>query len=64
MPYQSRAQQGFFHANRRMLEQQGVDVEEWDQASKGRKLPQRAPGSQGKRRRKPLRRKPRLLLEA
>lgn len=35
MPYVSRAQQGYFHAHRRELERQGVDVREWDAASKG-----------------------------
>jgi hypothetical protein len=40
MPYISRAQQGYFHAHRKQLEAQGVNVSEWDQASKGeRNLP-------------------------
>ncbi len=39
MPYVSRAQQGYFHANRAKLEAQGVNVSEWDAASKGMKLP-------------------------
>jgi hypothetical protein len=39
MPYVSRAQQNFFHANKDKLESQGVDVHEWDEASKGKKLP-------------------------
>ena len=43
MPYKSLAQQAYFHANKDKLEKQGVDVEEWDQASKGAHLPQRAP---------------------
>jgi len=41
MPYKSKAQQKFFHANRAKLESQGVNVSEWDQASKGKKLPRR-----------------------
>ncbi len=42
MPYVSRAQQGYFHAHKQELERQGVDVGEWDKASKGLKLPGRA----------------------
>ena len=49
MPYRSQAQQGFFHANRRKLEAQGVDVAEYDAASKGMKLPKRAPKKAKKR---------------
>ena len=41
MPYVSKAQQGFFHANKAKLEKQGVNVGEWDAASKGKKLPER-----------------------
>jgi hypothetical protein len=39
MPYASRAQQNFFHANKDKMEKQGVDVDEYDEASKGKKLP-------------------------
>jgi hypothetical protein len=39
MPYKSLAQEGFFNANRKRLEAQGVDVDEWNRASKGLKLP-------------------------
>lgn len=39
MPYSSLKQQAFFHANKKKLEAQGVDVAEWDKASKGKKLP-------------------------
>ena len=39
MPYKSQAQRKFFHANKAKLESQGVNVSEWDRASKGRKLP-------------------------
>lgn len=35
MPYVSRAQQGYFHAHKGELEREGVDVDEWDAASKG-----------------------------
>lgn len=41
MPYVSAAQRGYFNANRDKLEAQGVDVDEWNAASKGKKLPQR-----------------------
>lgn len=42
MPFASEAQRGYFNANRAKLEAQGVDVDEWNQASKGKKLPKRA----------------------
>lgn len=35
MPYVSDAQRKYFHANRKKLEAQGVNVAEWDRASKG-----------------------------
>jgi hypothetical protein len=41
MPYVSDAQRKYFHANKQRLEAQGVDVDEWDRASKGKKLPER-----------------------
>jgi len=31
MPYKSEAQRKFFHANKKKLEKQGVDVNEWDE---------------------------------
>lgn len=42
MPYLSKAQQGYFNANRAELEKRGVDVEEWNRSSKGKKLPAKA----------------------
>jgi len=48
MPYKSKAQMRYFHANRKKLERQGVDVDEWDKKSKGRKLPERARKSKKK----------------
>lgn len=39
MPYKSKAQEAYFNANRKRLEQHGVNVAEWNQASKGKKLP-------------------------
>ena len=41
MPYKSEAQRRYFHANQDKLQKQGVDVHEWDEASKGKKLPER-----------------------
>lgn len=42
MPYKSLAQERYFNANRAKLERQGVNVDEWNAASKGKKLPKRA----------------------
>jgi len=42
MPYKSLAQERYFNANRKKLQRQGVNVNEWNQASKGKKLPKRA----------------------
>ena len=41
MPYKSLAQERYFNANRAKLESQGVNVDEWNKASKGMKLPKR-----------------------
>lgn len=41
MPYVSKAQERYFHANRARLESQGVNVAEWDAATKGKTLPER-----------------------
>ena len=40
MPYKSDAQRKYFHANKAKLESEGVNVHEWDEASKGKKLPE------------------------
>lgn len=40
MPYVSTAQRGYFHAHKAELERQGVNVGEWDKASKGKSLPE------------------------
>lgn len=42
MPYKSKAQEAYFNANRKKLEKQGVDVDEWNKSSKGKKLPSKA----------------------
>jgi hypothetical protein len=40
MPYRSDAQRKFFHANEKKLKKQGVNIKEWDDASKGMSLPE------------------------
>lgn len=40
MPYESLAQEGYFHTHKAELEKQGVNVGEWDAATKGKHLPQ------------------------
>lgn len=47
MPYKSRAQEEYFNANRKKLEAQGVNVDEWNAASKGKKLPQKVKKQSG-----------------
>jgi hypothetical protein len=41
MPYVSKAQEAYFNVNRKKLEAKGVNVDEWNSASKGKKLPDR-----------------------
>jgi hypothetical protein len=43
MPYRSLKQERFFNANRGKLEAQGVNVDEWNAASKGKSLPEKSP---------------------
>lgn len=43
MPFKSLAQAGYFHTHKAQLEKQGVNVDEWDAATKGKHLPKRAP---------------------
>lgn len=45
MPYKSQAQAAYFHIHKAQLEKQGVNVDEWDAASKGKKLPKRKKSS-------------------
>jgi hypothetical protein len=47
MPYKSEAQEGYFHTHEAELKRQGVDVAEWDRATKGKSLPRRARESGG-----------------
>jgi hypothetical protein len=42
MPYKSRAQAAYFNIHKKQLAKQGVNVSEWNRASKGKKLPKRA----------------------
>ena len=42
MPYRSLAQERYFNANRSKMEGAGVNVDEWNKASKGMNLPRRA----------------------
>jgi hypothetical protein len=39
MPYKSKAQAAYFNIHKDELEKQGVNVGEWNAASKGKKLP-------------------------
>jgi hypothetical protein len=41
MPYKSIAQAAYFNINKKKLEKQGVNVDEWNRKSKGKKLPKR-----------------------
>jgi hypothetical protein len=41
MPYRSEAQRKYFHANKKKLQAQGVDISEWDRSSKGKKIPKK-----------------------
>jgi len=41
VPYKSDAQRKYFNANRKELESQGVDVDEWNDSSRGKKLPEK-----------------------
>ena len=48
MPYKSQAQAAYFNANREKLEKQGVSVDEWNAASKGKDLPKHVAKQQHK----------------
>lgn len=41
MPYKSQAQAAYFNIHKKQLEKQGVDVNEWNAASKGKSLPKK-----------------------
>lgn len=42
MPFESDAQRKFMNANKAKMAKQGVDVNEWNAATKGKKLPKKA----------------------
>lgn len=54
MSYKSEDQRKYFNANKKKLEKQGVDVDEWNQASEGLKLPKKVTKKSHKPRRKTL----------
>ena len=41
MPYKSKAQAAYFNIHKKELEKQGVDVNEWNESTKGKKLPKK-----------------------
>jgi hypothetical protein len=47
-PYKSKSQAAYFHAHKKELEMQGVNVKHWDDASRGLKLPKHVPKSKKK----------------
>jgi hypothetical protein len=49
MPFKGEAQRRYFEANKAKLEKQGVNVKEWEQSSKGLKLPERASKTKNKK---------------
>ncbi len=42
MPYKSKAQEEYFNIHKKELELKGVNVNEWNKASKGKKLPEKS----------------------
>jgi hypothetical protein len=48
MPFKSEAQRRYFEANKAKLEKKGVDVKEWEESSRGLKLPDRVPRKRGR----------------
>jgi len=52
MPYKSKAQEAYFNIHKKELERQGVNVNEWNEASKGKKLPERVTKLQAMKKRK------------
>lgn len=41
MPYKSKAQEAYFNIHKAELERKGVNVDEWNESSKGESLPER-----------------------
>ena len=54
MPFVSQAQAGYFHTHKAQLEKQGVNVDEWDQATRDMHLPKHAPKSDVTQMKRPL----------
>ena len=46
-PYESQAQAAYFNIHKKQLEKQGVNVDEWNKASKGMKLPKHVHNKKG-----------------
>jgi hypothetical protein len=46
MPYASDRQRRYFNANREELESKGVDVDEWNDSTRGKKLPEKVKDGQ------------------
>jgi hypothetical protein len=44
MPYKSKAQAAYFNIHKKVLKSKGVDVSEWNKATKGKKLPKKSKG--------------------
>lgn len=42
MPYKSKAQAAYFNIHKKELEKQGVNVDEWNKSTKGKKLPKKS----------------------
>lgn len=41
MPYKSKKQAAYFNIHKKELERKGVNVDEWNSATKGKKLPKK-----------------------
>lgn len=52
MPYKSKAQAAYFNIHKKELKRQGVDVDEWNRASKGKKLPKKKGRTASKKKQK------------
>lgn len=50
--YKSQAQAAYFNIHKKELEKQGVNVNEWNEASKGMKLPKKVSGLKAMKKRK------------
>lgn len=49
MPFESKAQAAYFNIHKKELEKKGVNVDEWNAASKGKKLPERKSAGLGRK---------------